>query len=257
MAHKKRGFYVSHTGAGFDSRVGWRLCGLSHRRILDSPAAGVSCDFDHLPFSPRKSVHGLALAQGSLVIMQKAEDIELREFLPALEKVELYGEGQAGDVAPQLLHQLYGRLHRAPRRQQVVHQDNILARLDGVEMNFERVRPILQIVGNAGRRSRQLSRLSYGDKSSVQAVGERRAEDEAARFDAKHQVDVLSDVMGSQRVNQFGKALLVLQQCRDVVKENARLGKVGDGADQFLQRVAINRGMLRQSREQGFETPSA
>lgn len=101
------------------------------------------------------------------MIVQKAEDIELREFLATLQEVELNGEGEAGDVSPQLLHQLYGRLHRAPSSQKIVHQDNVLTRLDGVKMNFEGVRPILQIVGNAGRRRRKFPWLSYGDKTGV------------------------------------------------------------------------------------------
>ena len=101
------------------------------------------------------------------MVMQEAEDVVIGELLPALEKVKLNGEGKPGDVSPELLHELHGRLHRPTRGKQVVYQDNVLTRLDGVKVNFERVRPILQIVGNAGRRSRELSRLPYWNKSSV------------------------------------------------------------------------------------------
>src|SRR5271163_2233009 len=99
------------------------------------------------------------------MVMQEAEDVVIGELLPALQKVKLHGEGKPGDMSPELLHELYGRLHRPTRSQQVVYQDNVLTRLDGVEVNFERVRPILQVIGDAGRRSRQLPWLAHGNES--------------------------------------------------------------------------------------------
>jgi len=101
------------------------------------------------------------------VIVKKAEDIVVGKLFAAFEEVELNGESEAGDVSSELLHELYGRLHRPARRQQVVYQDNVLTRLDRVEVNFERVSPILQIIGNAGRRSRQLPRLADGDEAGI------------------------------------------------------------------------------------------
>ena len=181
------------------------------------------------------------------MIMQQAEDVVIGEPLPTLEKVKLNGEGQPGDVSPELSHQLHGRFHRPARGQQVVHQDNVLTRLDGVQVNFERVRPILQIVGDAGRRSRQLARLAHRNEAGVQTVGQRGTEDESTRLDSQHQIHILPDIVRSQRVNQLGKSLSVLEQGRDVVEQNPRLGKIRNGADQLLQRVAIDGGVLCRS----------
>ena len=99
---------------------------------------------------------------------------------------------------------------------------------------------VLQVVADAGGWRGELLGLAHGDEAGVEAVGQRGAEDEAARLDAEDQVDLLADVVLRQRVDELREAGLVLQQRGDVVEEDAGLGEVGHGADELLQRLAVD-----------------
>src|SRR6266702_3981820 len=172
--------------------------------------------------------------------MQQAEDVVLRELRTAFEEIELHGEAEAGDFAAKLPHQLHRRLHRPAGGEQVVDDDHALPRLDRVEVNLQRVGAVLQVVADARGLRRQLLGLAYRHEARVQPVRQRRAEDEPARLDTEHQVDLLADVVRRQRVGQLCEALLVLQQRGDVVEQNARLGKIRNGADKVLQRFTVD-----------------
>jgi hypothetical protein len=126
-----------------------------------------------------------------LVVVEQAEDVVLGEFGAAFEEVELDGEGEAGDLSAELLDELDGGLHGAAGGEQVVDQDDALAGLDGVEVDLQRIRAVLQVVADAGNGRGQLLGLAHGDEAGVEAVGQRGAEDEAARLDAQDQVDFL------------------------------------------------------------------
>src|SRR6266853_1378024 len=64
-----------------------------------------------------------------------------------------------------------------------------------------------------------------------------RREDKAAGLDANHGVDRLSLVIRTQAVDDSPQPLSVLQQRGDVVKQNARLGKIRHFADQTFQMI--------------------
>src|ERR1019366_8428938 len=162
------------------------------------------------------------------------------ELRAALEEVEFDREAEAGDLAAKLTHQLHRRLHGAAGGEQIVDDDHALSRLDRVEMDFEGVGSVLQVVAHAGGLCRQLLRLAHGNESSVQAVRQHRAKDEAARLDAEDQVDLLADVVGRERVDHLRESALVLQQGGDVVEQNPRFGKVRHGAHKFFPRFAID-----------------
>src|SRR5580704_15078996 len=184
--------------------------------------------------------------------MQQAEDIELFELLTALQKVEFDREGQSCNVSSELLNQLYRGFHRSAGRQQIVDEDHILAGLNRIEMNFQRIGAVFQVVSHASHGRRQLARLAYRYKSRIETISERRAEDEAASLDAEDEVDIFADVMRGQGINHLREANPVFQQRRDVVKEDARLGEVGYGADERLQRLAIE----RMTHSWGYQAPS-
>jgi two-component system, OmpR family, KDP operon response regulator KdpE len=124
------------------------------------------------------------------VVVQQAEDVVFLEAVAALQKVQLDGKGQPGNLAAQLLHQLHGGLHGAAGGQQVVHQHHALAGLNRVQVNLQRVGAVFQVVGHARHRRGQFARLAHGHKSGVQPVGQRRPKDESPRLDAQHQVDL-------------------------------------------------------------------
>jgi len=108
-----------------------------------------------------------------------------------------------------------------------------------VEVNFQRVRPVFEVICNAGNRGGQLAWLAHRDEARVEPVSQRRAKDESARLDAQDQVNLVLDVVRRQQVNQLGKAGFVFEERGDVVKKNPGLGEIGHRAHQRLQVVHI------------------
>ena len=106
-------------------------------------------------------------------------------------------------------------------------------------MDLQRVGAIFQCVFEFRCCSRQFARLAQRDETRIQTIGDRRAEDESARFHAQHQVDAGFEIMFGERIDQHGQAEPVLEQGGDVVKQDALLGEIGNFADQFLQRLAV------------------
>src|SRR5208282_3745042 len=103
-----------------------------------------------------------------------------------------------------------------------------LARLDRIPVNLQGIVTVLEFILPLQDFSRQLLRFAHGNKSGVQAIGESRAKDETAGFYTQHQVNVVADVVLGEGIDEAGEAELVFQQGGDVVKENPRLGEVGN-----------------------------
>ena len=77
-----------------------------------------------------------------------------------LEEGQLDEEGQADDLALQPLHQVDRAADRAAGRQEVVDDQDLLAGLDRVAVDLERVGAVLEGVLDADRLGRQLAELA-------------------------------------------------------------------------------------------------
>src|SRR4029077_13569043 len=168
------------------------------------------------------------------VVLDQREDIEAVQFFTPAEKSELDGEGPAFDDTAELPDELGGCSGRAAGGEQVVANDDALARLDGVFVDFESVRAVFQGIRDADSFGGELLWLSNGNKTCAKPVRQSGSKNEAARFDPNHHTDGAAAVVLAQPVNQSVKALLVFQQRGQVVKKNARLRVVRHFADQLL-----------------------
>ena len=119
--------------------------------------------------------------------------------------------------------------------EQVVDDQHALARLDGILVDLQAIGAIFQLVAHAHAFGGKLLRLAHGHESRAQGISQRRRENEAARFDAQHLIDGSVLIMRLQPVDHAAESVFVLQQRGDVVEENARFGKVGHFADEFLE----------------------
>src|SRR5262249_53351948 len=81
---------------------------------------------------------------------------------------------------------------------------------------------------------RQLARLAHDGDPDAERVGQRRADDEAARLDTEHHVGRAAIALG-QVVDGPSERRPVGQQRRDVLEDDARLGEVRNVADVALQ----------------------
>ena len=91
----------------------------------------------------------------------------------------------------QLFHQLGRGQGGAAGGQQVIDDQDFLAGLDAVLVDFQGVAAVFQGVLFADGPGRQLARLARRDETAAQLVGQHAAEDEAARLDAHDLVDGL------------------------------------------------------------------
>src|SRR5450759_1141419 len=102
------------------------------------------------------------------------------EPVAALEEPELDEERQSDDLALESLDQLHRPVDGPTRCEQVVHDEDLLARLDRVAVDLQRVGSVFERVLDADGLRRQLAQLAYGYEAGAQLVGHRGREDEAA-----------------------------------------------------------------------------
>src|SRR5215831_16300777 len=174
-----------------------------------------------------------------LVIVQQRKHFRIGKLLAAVEEVEFDHEAHAGDLGAQRPGQLGAGIGGAAGGQQVVDNDHFLAGLDGVFVYLQGIQAVLELVAPFDGLGGRLARLAEGDEAGVEAVGQRRSEDEAAGLDGQHGIDLGVEVVLGERVNECGEADFVLEQGGDVVKQDAFLGKIRDFADQLLEVITI------------------
>src|SRR5204862_1270742 len=114
------------------------------------------------------------------------------EPVAALQEVELDEEREPDDLALEALDELDRALDGAAGGEEVVDDEDLLAGLDGVAVDLERVRAVLERVLDRDRLGRQLAELPDRDQARIQLVGHRGAEDEAARLHPDDDVDLLA-----------------------------------------------------------------
>src|SRR6266478_3966515 len=167
----------------------------------------------------------------SLVVLNQGEDVDTVEFFAAVEEGEFDGESCAFDDAAELLEELYGGGGGASGGEQIVADDDALAGLHAVFVNFERVRAVLERVGNAGGFGGKLLRLANGNKAGAEPIGQSGGENEAARLDSGDDINRVTLVVLAEAVDKEMESLFVFQKRGQVVKENPGLRVIGHFAD--------------------------
>src|SRR5664280_410232 len=93
------------------------------------------------------------------------------EPVAALEEPELDEEGQSDNLALESLDQLHRPIDGPARCEQIVHDKDLLARLDRVAVDLQGVGSVLERVLDADGLRRQLAKLAYGYQAGTQLVG--------------------------------------------------------------------------------------
>src|SRR5229473_3669949 len=136
------------------------------------------------------------------IVLNQREGIDAVQFFPAVEEGKLDGEGGAFDGAAELLDELGGGSGGAAGGEQVVTNDYALAGFDGVFVDFKGVCAVFQGIRDAGGFGGEFLRLSNGDETGVEPVGQGGSKNEAAGFDPRHHVNGMTDVVLAEPVNQ-------------------------------------------------------
>jgi hypothetical protein len=148
-----------------------------------------------------------------------------------VEEGQLDQEGQPHHDAAGLFDEPEGRRHRAPRREQVVHDQDALAGRDGVLVHGQGVAPVLELVLDRDRLRRQLPELPDRDEPRAELVRQGAAEDEPPGLDPDDDLDTGLDVAGGELVQDALEGLRVPQEGRDVLEEDALRREILDVPD--------------------------
>ena len=127
--------------------------------------------------------------------------------LAPVEERQLDHEAEADDHAAGLLHHAGGGRGGAAGGEQVVDDEHAVALADGVLVHLQGVGAVLQIVGDADAFGGEFLGLAHGHEAGAQRVGQRGGEDEAAGFDAEHDIDLGVAVMVFESVDHAAEAL--------------------------------------------------
>src|SRR5205807_5805499 len=84
-------------------------------------------------------------------VLDQAANLVALESIPAVEEPQLHEVDEADDLAAEHVHQLGGRGGGAAGGEQVVRDQDALARRDGVLLHLDSVRPVLQRILRADR----------------------------------------------------------------------------------------------------------
>src|SRR5918996_1517553 len=164
----------------------------------------------------------------------QGEEVEPRDLLPTLQERQLHQARDANDLAAEALHQLRGRLGRAPGGQDVVNDQDPLAGPERVAVDLEGLGAVLELVGLGLGLPRELPGLPDRHEPGPEVVRHGRGQDEAAGLDPHDLVDGPPAEVDHDHVDHRGERHLVGQEGRDVLERHPFLGEVGDVADQGL-----------------------
>src|ERR1700675_3882384 len=169
-------------------------------------------------------LHAAADRQGptvqSLVILNEGLDAVALQPLAPLEKSQLDQELAGDHGASQPLDQAQRRGHRAARREEVVHDQDLLALGDGVLVDGEDITAVLELVLFLDHHRGELALLAHGHEARPDLSRQHPAEDETARLDTDHDVDRTLPVLRGQMLDHRRPRRPVLEQRGDVFEEN-------------------------------------
>jgi len=115
--------------------------------------------------------------------------------------------------------------------------EHALARVDRVDVDLDRIGPVLEAERLAQRLRRQLARLADRAEPRAEAVGHRTAENEPPALDAHDDVDARPGKRRREALDGGPEPFRVAKQRRDVVEENARLREIRDVPDAALEEL--------------------
>src|SRR5260370_5314699 len=169
------------------------------------------------------SIHNLADHFHSVEELSPAQGLELDEDL------------DADHLSAKLANQPDRGGCGAARREYIIDDQHLLARLDGVRMHLELVGAVLELSGGADGFPGQLSGLANRDEPGVQLDRDRGARDETAGLGGRHEVGRRPGPSLRHHPDDLAEDLLPTHQLPDCAKHDSRLREVGDITHVLLQ----------------------
>ena len=158
-----------------------------------------------------------------------------------IQELELEDEREGDNLGAGLLDEAAERHRRAAGRDEVVDDEHLVAGNEGVFVDLQLIGAVLERIGLGVDLARKLARLARGDEADAELVGDGRTDEEAAGLGADDLGDALVGEMRGDVVDERRERLRVLEQRRDVLEDDARLGLIGDVDDLALE-IVIGHG---------------
>src|SRR6266540_4264339 len=171
-------------------------------------------------------ISGTAKILSATSVRDERDNVEARELLTAFESGELDEERDRDDLALELLHELDRPRDSAAGGEQIIDDQDFRARFDRVLVHLERRRTVLEVVFDADHVGWELPKLAHRHEPDAEVVGDGGAEDEAPRLHADDDVDVARADALHEPVDSGLERIAVLEERRDVLEEDPRLGEV-------------------------------
>ena len=166
------------------------------------PRRGLKGDKDEVPDTSNGHVEWSSAAGDSSgpVVREKRHDPVRAEARGAPEVDQLDQERETDHGAPGPANELLGGQGGAARGQQVVDHQHPGVPHQGIDVEFQRIVPVLQPVGLAERFARELPRLAHRHEPTTQRGSQSTPEDESPGLDAHDLGDVQrGDPRGKRR----------------------------------------------------------
>ena len=166
--------------------------------------------------------------------MERALHCHVRQHRATTQCIEFQQDGHGLDGRAALTQQLDRRVRGATRCEHVVDDEDALALVDRLGVDFHARRAVLEFVVDADHVAGQLASLADRQHSEAKLGGHGGTEDEATRLKTRDCVDA-TRVASADQLNQFLERRAVRKQLSDIAEQNAGFRKIRD-----LQHVVLN-----------------
>src|SRR5712692_553774 len=100
-------------------------------------------------------------------------------------------------------------------------------------MNLESIRTVFQIVSRPVSFVGEFPRLAHDAKARSEPIGERGADNEAARLDPQNHIDGLRAITIREQVYSLSKKPAIAEERSNIFEDDAGFRKVGDVPDRL------------------------
>ena len=183
-------------------------------------------------------------SEGGRLVGDDGRDGVAGELLPAVEEREFDQERDRDNLGAKFVEQADRGGGGAPGGEKVIDQEDLLAGVNRVLVDLGHRFPILEAVGSLLGGPGKLALLPDRDESALEAVRNRRREDEAPGVDPDDLGDLGVPGGFGEKADRGLKVLRILQNGRDVLEDDARTGKIGDIPDGGAEIVGVRHAAL-------------
>ena len=136
-------------------------------------------------------------------IREKTKDFSRCDPLSSVESEQFDDEGAAGNHGTALLDQATACLHRPTGGQQVVDHQDALIFFNAVDVHFQRIGAVFQVVFEGVRVVGQFARFTDRNESHIQFQRQGRGKNESARFSRCHDINLFVAIVVGQLTDRF------------------------------------------------------